>query len=101
MVQPVIAVSIASGFALFLATPTIIAFARQHPERRTIARLSVFGLFSFVLWTALLVWAASDKRDDGVIAKYVARLRQRRLLPRIVGGPVIVGAIGSAITLLR
>ncbi|WP_375396064.1 superinfection immunity protein [uncultured Sphingomonas sp.] len=95
-----VAVAVVAALGFF-ATPALIAFARRHPERRTILRLSVFALFSFVLWAALLTWAVSDKRDDGVIARYVARLRQTKLLPLIVGGLVVVGAVGSAVTLLR
>ncbi|MBC7495824.1 MAG: hypothetical protein H7243_01495 [Sphingomonadaceae bacterium] len=101
MVQPIIAVSIASGVVLFVAAPLLIALVRRHPERGTIARLTPFAALSFVLWTALLMWALFGKRDDGVIAHYVARLRERRLLPLIVGTLVVVGAIGSALTFLR
>ncbi len=101
MVQPIIAVSIASGFVLFAATPLAIAAARRHPEWRTIARLTPFALVSFILWGALLTWAVSDKRDDSVIAKYVARLRGQNRLPYIVGALVIVGVVTSAVTFLR
>lgn len=89
------------GFVLFLLIPVLIAYARRHPERRTIARLSPFGVLSMILWVALIVWAASDKRNDAVIAKYVARLRERNLLPLVVGGLVAVGLLGVTATLLR
>ncbi len=101
MVQPIIAVSIASGVVLFVAAPLLIALVRWHPERGTIDRLTPFAALSFVLWTALLTWALFGKRDDSVIAHYVVRLRERRLLSLIVGGLVVVGAIGSALTFLR
>jgi len=101
MHNPTLVAVIVIAAIVFFAAPAVIAFARQHPERRTILRLSVFALFSFVLWAALLTWAVSDKRDDGVIARYVARLRQTKLLPVIVGGLVLIGAVASAVTLLR
>jgi hypothetical protein len=101
MVDPVIAVSITSGVVLFIATPVLIALVRRHPERATIARLTPFAAISFILWTALLTWALFGKRDDGVIATYIARLRERRLLPVIISVLVVVGIIGSAMTFLR
>lgn len=89
-----------AGIALFITIPVLIAYARHHPERRLIAKLSVGSLFSFVLWGALIAWAASDQRDDAVISKYVARLRERNLLPLAVGGLVAIGLLGGALTLL-
>lgn len=86
-------------FLLFIAAPAIVALARQHPERATIAKLTPLSAFSFILWGALLAWAASDKRDDTVIAKYVAKLRERNLLPWIVGGLVVAGAAGGWIAI--
>jgi hypothetical protein len=85
----------------FVSIPALIAVVRQHPERRTIMRLTPFALLSFVLWAALFAGAASDKRDDGIIAQYVARLRHRNLMPAVIGGLIVIGVIGSAVTLLR
>lgn len=100
MSQTAVIVVVVALALLFFAAPALIAFVRKHPERATILRLSGFALFSFILWGALLTWALSDKRDDGVIAQYVARLRSRNLLPYIVGGLVLVGAVGSAVAFL-
>ncbi len=81
---------------LFVAVPAIVAMVRRHPETPTIVKLTPLALFSFALWIALLVWAASDKRDDAVISKYIARFRQRNLLPWIVGSLVVIGLAGGA-----
>jgi len=89
------------GIIVFVSIPLLIAVVRQHPEQRTIMRLTPFALVSFVLWAALFAWAASDKRDDGVIAQYVARLRHRNLMPAIIVILIGIGVIGSAVTLLR
>ena len=96
-----LAAGLSSGLLLFVTGPLIVATIRHHPERGTIARLTPFGLVSFILWAALLTWALSDKRDDGIIGRYVARLRERKLLPVVVGLLVVIGAIGSAATFLR
>jgi 4-amino-4-deoxy-L-arabinose transferase-like glycosyltransferase len=93
--------AVVAMMAAFVLTPVAIAFVRRHPERRTILKLAPLALFSFILWGALIAWAASDKRDDSVIARYVAKIRQRNLMPAIVGGLVVIGAVGSAVTLLR
>ncbi len=98
--KPLILAILTVGFLLFLLAPVMIAYFRRHPERRTIARLSVGGLFSFILWGALVAWAASDKRDDAVISKYVARLRERNLFPLVVGGLIVAGLVGGAVMML-
>ncbi len=65
--------------------PTIIAMARNHPERRLLAQLNVLGLVSTLLWAALLVWAIGGKRDDSVIGRFVADAGNRRPLIILVG----------------
>lgn len=83
------------AFAIFLAIPPLIALVRKHPERVTIYKLTPLTLFSFILWIALIVWAASNKRDDAVISKYIAEMRERKLLPWVVGFLVLAGVAGS------
>lgn len=87
--------------AIYVAVPPLIALVRRHPERRLIYKLSPLALLSFILWGALLLWAASDRRDDAVISKYVAKLRGSNRLPLVVGLLVAVGVVGGAVTLLR
>jgi uncharacterized membrane protein YwzB len=70
--------------------PTMIAFARQHPERRLIGQLNILSIFSFLLWMALIAWAAGGARDDSVIAKFVGKPGQRQKLVALV--VVLVGA---------
>jgi len=43
------------GIAVALAlnfVPTLIAFARRHPERRLIGELNILSILSFLLWAA-------------------------------------------------
>ena len=87
--------------ALFLAAPAIIARFRRHPDRKLIYKLSPLSFFSFLLWFALIAWAASDQRDDAVISKYVAKLRANNRLPILIGLLVLAGLAGSAVMWLR
>jgi uncharacterized membrane protein len=89
------------GIALFAATPALVALIRKHPDRKLIYKLSPLTLLSFLLWFALIAWAASDKRDDAVISRYVAKLRGNKRLPLIIGLLVAAGLAGSALMLLR
>jgi hypothetical protein len=84
-----------AAFAIFLAIPPLIALVRKHPDRGTICKLTPLTLFSFILWIALIVWAASDTRDDSVISKAIAEMRQRKLLPWVIGFLVLAGVAGS------
>src|SRR5688572_16209362 len=88
------------GVAVILFVPALIALARRHPDRKLIVRLSPLTLVSLILWVALLMWAVSDKRDDAVISRYVALLRGSRYFPMVIGLLVMVGAAGTAWTLL-
>jgi uncharacterized membrane protein len=89
------------GIALFAAAPALVAWIRKHPDRKLIYKLSPLTLLSFLLWFALIAWAASDKRDDAVISQYVAKLRGNNRLPLIVVALVALGLAGSAVMLLR
>jgi len=88
------------ALAVFLAIPALIALLRRHPDRRLIGRLTPLTLLSFLLWVALLVWAASDKRDDAVIGRYIARLRGSWHFGAAIGVLVALGLAGSAYSLL-
>lgn len=98
--QQMIALMVIAGvFLLFCAIPVIIAWVRKHADLRTIAKLSPLALLSFALWFALIVWAATDKRDDSVVSRYIEKVRERNLGPWIIGGLVALGAGGMALSL--
>ncbi len=101
MSHTAIVVIAVAAVVVFVTLPALIATLRTHPERRTIWQLTPFAAASFILWVALLTWAVSDKRNDGVVARHVARLRERRLLPFVVGALVVVGLLGSVVALRR
>jgi len=89
------------ALVVFVALPSMIALARQHPEKRLIYRLTPLATFSFVLWFVLIVWASSDKRNDAVISRYVAKLRQGNQLPLVIATLVAIGAVGTLAFYLR
>jgi amino acid transporter len=84
---------------VFGFVPTIIALARNHPERRLLAQLNVLGLVSTLLWVALLVWAIGGKRDDSVIGRFVADAGNRRPLIILVGVLFVGGLATTAYAL--
>lgn len=86
--------------AALIATPALIALVRRHPERRLIYKLSPLSTFSFILWGALIVWAASDQRNDGIVSKYVERLRANNRLPWVIVALLALGVVGSLVTFL-
>lgn len=80
------------GCALALV-PVGIAYARRHPERRTIAALTPGAFLSFILWAALLAWAVGGQRNDSVIGKYADRLKSSGwLVPLALA--LVAGGIG-------
>lgn len=85
---------------LFCAIPVGIAWGRSHPDLRTIAKLSPLTILSFALWFALIVWAATDKRNDSVVSRYIEKVRERNLGPWIIGGLVVLGIAGGAASLM-
>lgn len=88
-----LAISVAVGIGVAVIInfiPTIIAFARQHPERRLIGQLNILSILSFLLWLALMAWVVGGKRDDSVISKFVGQPGQRQKLVALV--VVLVGA---------
>ncbi|MEZ0241919.1 MAG: hypothetical protein ACAH11_00980 [Sphingomonas sp.] len=87
--------------AAFAAAPALVAWVRKHPERKLIYKLSPLTLFSFLLWFALIAWAASGQRDDAVISKYVAKLRANNRLPLLIALLVALGLAGSLFMALR
>ncbi|RJY08248.1 hypothetical protein [Aurantiacibacter aquimixticola] len=95
-----VAIAVAVGVTLlFCGLPVMIAFGRRHPDRRTIAKLSPLALLSFALWFALILWAATDRKDDSIVARYIDRIQKRNLGPWIVGGLVFIGLAGTAASL--
>jgi hypothetical protein len=87
--------------AVYLAVPPLVAAFRRHPERKTIYKLTPLTLLSFLLWVALIAWAGSKQHDDALIQKYVRKLRDRNLLPWVIGSLVALGVVGSLATMLR
>ncbi len=85
----------------YVAAPPIVALLRGHPERTLIYKLSPLTLLSFLLWWALLVWAASDQRDDAIISTYVAKLRGSGWFVWVIGLLVLIGATGGFLAVLR
>lgn len=85
----------------FLAAPALIAWLRKHPDRKLIYKLSPLAMLSFLLWFALIAWAASDQRDDAVISKYMTKLRANNRLPILVALLVAGGLAGSLFMWLR
>jgi hypothetical protein len=75
--------------------PTMIAYARQHPERRLIGQLNILSILSMLLWLALIAWAAGGARDDSVIAKFVGDPGRRQ---KLVGLVVVLVGAGVATT---
>jgi hypothetical protein len=73
--------------------PTAIAFARRHPERRLIGQLNILSILSFLLWMALIAWAAGGARNDSVIARFVGKPGQRQ---RLVAAVLILVGAGVA-----
>jgi hypothetical protein len=86
---------------IFNFLPSMIAFARRHPERRLIGKLNILSLFSFLLWFALLVWAVGGQRDDSVINRFVGNAENRGRLIAIVVGLVGIGVATTAYALTR
>lgn len=73
--------------------PTFIALFRNRGWLRPIALLNVPGGLSWIVWTALIVWAASGKGPPPDLAT-----NARKGWPWIaVGGVVIIAAIGWSI----
>ena len=85
----------------FIAVPALIAWIRRHPDRKLIYKLTPLTFFSFLLWFALIAWAASDQRDDAVIQKYVNKLRANNRLPILIALLVLAGLAGTLFMALR
>lgn len=81
---------------VFNFLPTCVAFVSRHPERWLLAWLNIVSLFSFILWIALMVWAAGGKRDDSVINRFVGNRQNRRFLAMGTVGLVAFG-VGSTL----
>ena len=50
------------GLALYFI-PTIVAFARVHPSRRSIAVVNVLTGWTVLGWVAAFVWALMGRRS--------------------------------------
>ncbi len=81
---------------VFNFIPTLIAFARRHPERRLIGQLNILSILSFLLWAALLAWALGGKRNDSVINRFIGQPGQRGRLIAIVATLVGLGVATTA-----
>jgi hypothetical protein len=81
---------------VFNFVPTLVAFARRHPERRLIGQLNILSILSFLLWMALIAWAAGGKRNDSVINRFIGQPGQRGRLVAIVATLVGLGVATTA-----
>ncbi|MFN7399681.1 MAG: superinfection immunity protein [Sandaracinobacter sp.] len=75
--------------------PSVLAFARRHPDRRLIASLNLLSLVSFLLWFALVSWAALGRRDNSVLDRYMADPTGKR---RALVGLLVIFLVGAALT---
>ena len=88
------------GLLVFAAIPVLIAIARRNPDTKTIAKLAPLALLSFALWFALIAWAATDRRNDGVISQFIDRVQGSNLGPWLIALLLVIGLGGTALTLL-
>ena len=96
MPKEVLAIIVSVGLIVaFMGVPMVIAAFRRHPDRKLIYKLAPLAIFSFLLWFALIAWAASKQHDDAIVQKYVNKQREGKLLPLVIGALVLIGAIGS------
>ncbi len=95
----VLAVAI-GALLLICLIPVAIAWGRKHPDLKTIAKLSPLSILSFALWLALIVWAATDKRNDTVVSRYIEKVREKNLGPWIIVGLVVLGVGGTALSFM-
>lgn len=85
---------------LFCLVPVAVAWVRESPDLKTIAKLSPLSMLSFALWFALIIWGWSGERNDGVVSRYIDKVQEKNLLPWIVGGLVAFGLATSALLYL-
>lgn len=91
----------AAFIAVLIGLPIAVAWARKSPDLKTIAKLAPLSILSFALWFALIIWGWSGKRDDnGVISRSIEAIKQRNLLPWIVGGLVLAGVASAGAMML-
>ncbi|KQN05262.1 hypothetical protein ASE85_20365 [Sphingobium sp. Leaf26] len=89
------------GLVIYIAIPPLVAFTRQHPERRLIYKLSPLCLLSLILWLVLVAWAFTGQRNDAIISRYVSKLRGDNRLPLAITLLVLLGLAGSLLPLMR
>jgi hypothetical protein len=75
--------------------PSMIAYARRHPERTLLARLNILSLLSLLLWLGLMGWAIGGARNDALINRFV---HNRALRPLLVGLLLLLVGGGLFIT---
>ena len=81
---------------VFNFLPAVVAQVDRHPERDTITMLSVFSLFSFALWLALMFWTVRGTRDDAVINRFLGKSCNRQFVQFGIAGILAFG-MGSAL----
>ena len=84
---------------VIVGLPAAVATIRKHPEQRLIYKLTPLAMLSFILWGVLLAWAITGVRDDAVMSRLFARARRSRHLPAMIGALVLIGMVGTALTL--
>jgi hypothetical protein len=49
---------------LFYFLPTVVAFMRRHPQRRTLAAVNLVSGWSGLAWLGVLAWAWTGRREQ-------------------------------------
>lgn len=91
---PIMLAAVAIALFVFLFLPSFIAFLRGVKDRFLILWINFVFVWSFVVWTALLGWAGTGGRDEGVLA----RLRETgrgALVAQVTLAIVVLAAIAA------
>ena len=80
---------------VFNFLPAVVAQVDRHPERDTITMLSVFSLFSFALWLALMFWTVRGTRDDAVINRFLGKSYNRQFVQFGIAGILAFGMVSA------
>lgn len=91
--------AVALGVIALNFLPSIVAYGRGHPDRKLLAQFNILSLLSFLLWFALLVWAAGGARNDDVIGRFVHSKAARPLLIGLIAVLVGGGIAATAFSL--
>jgi hypothetical protein len=94
-----IGLGILTGVALNFV-PTLVAYARRHPDRVRLARLNVLSFVSFLLWAGLLGWAITG-RAGGRVQRFMDDPHNQRRIRIGIGALVGLGLATTAYALTK